>query len=283
VRSTNNLKMSSCIQTKRIHRDIQPCNIFLDKDRNVLLGDWGHSKTWTPFETTQENCGSLCYAAPEVCLADKQYVGPEIDLWSCGTVLYVMLSGQRPFWSKNTSDIYQNIQAGRYKKLPDNLSSEVSHLLSILLSTDPLKRATMLDVLNHPWMKNHPARAKRSDSSPFLVYPNPNSANANSYVLKRQPHPLLLARRAKGISSEQLDLCAFRDKRSLVAIDGARRTSLLEAFEEFQTNGDEEELSPPSDPALDMKLKTFIHCISRVKCDGKLELGHEAPLVKAEY
>jgi len=45
-------------------RDIQPSNLFLDKNHNILLGDWGQSKTWTPFETTRENCGSLCYAAP---------------------------------------------------------------------------------------------------------------------------------------------------------------------------------------------------------------------------
>ena len=46
------------------NRDIQPCNVFLDRSHNVLVGDWGHSKTWTPYETSQENCGSLCYAAP---------------------------------------------------------------------------------------------------------------------------------------------------------------------------------------------------------------------------
>jgi len=142
-----------------------------------------------------------------------------------------MLAGQRPFWSSNTSDIYQNIQAGRYKKLPENLSPEVSHLLSILLSTDPLKRATMLDVLNHPWMKTHPTRVKRSDSSPFLLSPHV-SPHASSTCLsgsvgrygsinnRKQPHPLLIARKAKGISCEQFDLSGFKvsPTSSLVAI-----------------------------------------------------------------
>jgi len=277
------------IHGKRIcHRDIQPCNIFLDKDRNVLLGDWGHSKTWTPFDTTQENCGSLCYAAPEVCLADKTYVGPEIDLWSCGTVLYVMLSGQRPFWSKNTSNIYQNIQAGKYKKLPDNLSPEVHHLLSILLSTDPLKRATMLDVLNHPWMKNHPARARRSESSPFLVCPGSYSPNP-----KRQPHPLLIARRAKGISCEQLDLGTLREKHSLLILTRAKQAMLANdsepngdfGDEEWKDEGKEDEteeelMSPPDDPAAETKLHSPFH--QWIACDGRLGATVQDPLVRAE-
>lgn len=129
-----------------------------------------------------------------------------------------MLAGQRPFWSSNTSDIYQNIQAGRYKKLPENLSPQVSHLLSILLSTDPLKRATMLDVLNHPWMKNYPVRAQRSDSSPFLFSPQ---ILRNSPTVKRQPHPLLLARKFKGVSCEQLDVSAIANINKRVASQSA--------------------------------------------------------------
>lgn len=286
------------------HRDIQPCNVFLDKHHNVLVGDWGHSKTWTPFDTTQENCGSLCYAAPEVFLADKHYVGPEIDLWSCGTVLYVMLSGQRPFWSNKTSDIYQNIQAGRYKKLPDYLSPEVSHLLSILLSTDPLKRATIVDVLNHPWMKNHPTRVKRSDSSPFLLSPkaaHSNPACGGKYgMLKRQPHPLLAARKAKGVSCEQLDLSAFssngpslaalRERMVLekhiasisVTMEPINAVAVHSTKKEGDNNSDLMSMqSPPSNPTAQGKM-----CLLQVPslmCDGGMLQLVDGALTPAEY
>ena len=76
----------------------------------------------------------------------------------------------------------------------------------------------MLDVLNHPWMKNYPVRAQRSDSSPFLFSPQ---ILRNSPTVKRQPHPLLLARKFKGVSCEQLDVSAIANINKRVASQSA--------------------------------------------------------------
>eukprot|EP01087_Luapelamoeba_hula_P014050 TRINITY_DN4056_c1_g2_i2.p1 TRINITY_DN4056_c1_g2~~TRINITY_DN4056_c1_g2_i2.p1 ORF type:complete len:649 (+),score=106.36 TRINITY_DN4056_c1_g2_i2:237-2183(+) len=189
------------------HRDIKPCNIFLDKSRNVLLGDWGHARTWNSYDKTSENCGSLCYAAPEVLVGDKNYVGPELDLWSCGTVLYVMLSGKRPFWTHNEADMHHNIRQGRYEELPSHISVQASSLLSMLLSPDPLKRATTMDVLNHPWMTDPPARHKRALSMPCLTLPKPQA-----------PHPALRARREMTTYRTTIELAKWREQKVIMHV-----------------------------------------------------------------
>jgi serine/threonine protein kinase len=105
-----------------MHRDIKPENILcvslltsllnvatvsdilivvaaassLDKDLNVVLGDFGLGGKWSSLSPTNATCGSLNYAAPEI-LGANYYIGPEVDLWSCGAVLYMMLTGSVPF------------------------------------------------------------------------------------------------------------------------------------------------------------------------------------------
>ncbi|GIQ92381.1 hypothetical protein KIPB_016122, partial [Kipferlia bialata] len=65
-------------------------------------------------------CGSPCYAAPEM-IAGRQYMGPGVDVWSCGVILFALLCGYLPFEEKTTPALYQKIMAGKYT-LPDHLS-----------------------------------------------------------------------------------------------------------------------------------------------------------------
>lgn len=148
-----------------MHRDIKPENIFLDKNLNVLLGDFGLGGKWSSLSPTNATCGSLNYAAPEI-LGANYYIGPEVDLWSCGAVLYMMLTGSVPFTAESTADVYENIRTASIQT-PSFLDKDVVELLRKLLTPHSLKRATMIDVLSHPWLQKPPHRV-RSRTAPSL-------------------------------------------------------------------------------------------------------------------
>ena len=86
-----------------VHRDIKPENIIITKGKHgeptVKLIDFGLSRLIGPSDTCTVPCGTLAYVAPEV-LKMKGY-HREVDIWSLGVVLYLMLRGRLPFNSKD--------------------------------------------------------------------------------------------------------------------------------------------------------------------------------------
>ena len=72
------------------------------------------SNTYKSNETLKTACGSPCYAAPEM-IAGKRYVGSVVDIWSCGVILFALISGYLPFEDSNTALLYKKIIAGDYQ------------------------------------------------------------------------------------------------------------------------------------------------------------------------
>ena len=72
------------------YSDLKPENLLLDKQKNIKIVDFGLSNTYKPGETLKTACGSPCYAAPEM-IAGKRYKGSNVDLWSCGVILFALV------------------------------------------------------------------------------------------------------------------------------------------------------------------------------------------------
>jgi len=126
-----------------VHRDLKHKNILMDQDNNVKLADFGLSQFTQEGMLRSTFCGTPAYACPEMLLA-KKYIGPEVDIWSLAVVLYTMLTAQFPF------ETVSELLIAQYNN-PPNVSQECCDLLKIMLEVDPTKRATLEQVLEHPW------------------------------------------------------------------------------------------------------------------------------------
>jgi 5'-AMP-activated protein kinase catalytic alpha subunit len=98
------------------------------------------------------SCGSPNYAAPELINA-KFYNGSSIDIWSCGVILYTLLTGTLPFDGEDTHKLYQKIVECKYI-LPNSLSDSAKDLIFRMLQKDPMNRITIPEIKQHEWFSN---------------------------------------------------------------------------------------------------------------------------------
>ncbi len=133
-----------------VHRDIKPENILLTKDyKKIKLVDFGLSNSYRHGSLLKTACGSPCFAAPEM-ISGKYYNGLYSDLWSCGVVLYYMLTGKLPFDDSNIKVLYRKIKNGDYV-IPNFLSDVTKDFIRKILTVNPEKRIKINDLKNHPF------------------------------------------------------------------------------------------------------------------------------------
>ncbi len=138
-----------CHQNLVCHRDLKLENILVNEKGLIKIADFGLSNFMKDGQFLKTSCGSLHYAAPEIVLG-LQYTGAEIDIWSCGVILYAMLTGTLPFQDDSTQVTVEMITKGNFK-IPDKLSAEAKDLISKMLKVKPLERISIAEIKRHPW------------------------------------------------------------------------------------------------------------------------------------
>ncbi|KAA8542373.1 hypothetical protein F0562_023491 [Nyssa sinensis] len=155
-----------CHENGVIHRDLKPENfLFANKKEHSPLKaiDFGLSVFFKPGERFSEIVGSPYYMAPEVL---KRNYGPEVDVWSAGVILYILLCGVPPFWAETEQGVALAILRGviDFKREPwPQISKSAKSLVRQMLESDPRKRLTAQQVLEHPWIQN----AKKAPNVPL--------------------------------------------------------------------------------------------------------------------
>ncbi|CAH9134961.1 unnamed protein product [Cuscuta epithymum] len=140
-----------------MHRDLKPENfLFANKKETAALKaiDFGLSIFFKPGERFNEIVGSPYYMAPEVL---KRNYGPEVDVWSAGVILYILLCGVPPFWAETEQGVAQAIirSVVDFRRDPwPMVSDNAKDLVKKMLNPDPAKRLTANEVLEHPWLQN---------------------------------------------------------------------------------------------------------------------------------
>ncbi|CAM8989636.1 unnamed protein product [Rhodiola kirilowii] len=139
-----------------MHRDLKPENFLLSStDENAMLKatDFGLSVFIEEGKVYRDVVGSAYYVAPEV--LQRSY-GKEIDVWSAGVILYILLSGVPPFWGDGETAIFNSILKGEldFESEPwPSVSYSAIDLVRKMLTQDPKKRLTAAQVLEHPWIR----------------------------------------------------------------------------------------------------------------------------------
>ncbi|KAG2283813.1 hypothetical protein Bca52824_055033 [Brassica carinata] len=142
-----------CHRNMVVHRDLKPENLLLDSRCNIKIADFGLSNVMRDGHFLKTSCGSPNYAAPEV-ISGKLYAGPEVDVWSCGVILYALLCGTLPFDDENIPNLFKKIKGGIYT-LPSHLSPDARDLIPRMLIVDPVKRITISEIRQHRWFQTH--------------------------------------------------------------------------------------------------------------------------------
>ncbi|GAA0162773.1 non-receptor serine/threonine protein kinase [Lithospermum erythrorhizon] len=145
-----------CHSMAVIHRDLKPENfLFLsaDEDSPLKATDFGLSVFFKPGDTFKDLVGSAYYLAAEVL---RRHYGSEVDIWSVGVILYILLSGFPPFFGEKEQEIFDSIKRGHLDFSSDpwpSISNSAKDLVKKMLREDPKERLSTAEVLTHPWIR----------------------------------------------------------------------------------------------------------------------------------
>jgi BR serine/threonine kinase len=144
------------------HRDLKPENILLDAHDMIKIADFGFAR-WMRHSRADTSCGSPHYAAPEI-VRGEQYDGRTSDIWSCGVILYTMLSGSLPFDDTSIRALLQKVRIGQYR-MPTGFPPDIRALIARMLEVDPAKRITIPEIKQ--------SDAFRRGMPPMYCFPTP--------------------------------------------------------------------------------------------------------------
>lgn len=166
-----------------VHRDLKPENLLLTRndkgvieDGNIKVADFGFAKTLPNADLEsglKTSCGTPGYVAPEI--LKGQVYGKEVDLWSLGVILYILLSGYPPFLEDDktgTKGLFAKIKSGVYSFTPKEYWKDVSedgkNLIRQLLKVDPKERLTIEQVLENKWVNMEDKEEESNDITKAL-------------------------------------------------------------------------------------------------------------------
>ncbi|KAJ9553881.1 hypothetical protein OSB04_017926 [Centaurea solstitialis] len=155
-----------------MHRDLKPENFLMvsqDEDSPLKATDFGLSVFIEEGKIYKEIVGSAYYVAPEVL---RRRYGKEIDVWSAGIILYILLSGVPPFWAENEKGIFEEILNGHLDlQSPPwpSISAGAKDLISRMLTKNPKNRITADKALEHPWLKEDGEASEQPMDSAVLI------------------------------------------------------------------------------------------------------------------
>ena len=145
-----------CHANNIVHRDLKPENLLLEKDSpDALLKiiDFGTSKIFDSGNKMTQKYGTAYYIAPEVL---RREYNEKCDIWSCGVILYILVSGKPPFYGRSDKEILERVQRGVYS-MDDNewvrISPQAKSLIRKMLEMNVSTRISAKAALEDEWIQ----------------------------------------------------------------------------------------------------------------------------------
>jgi calcium-dependent protein kinase len=145
-----------CHKQNIVHRDLKPENILLEANKDfdqIKIIDFGTSLVFDPTKHLEEKLGTPYYIAPEV--LNKRY-NQKCDIWSCGVITYIILSGSPPFNGSSDQDIMKKVKIGKFSFSDpcwSAMSDKAKDFITKLLTFDIERRPSAEEALQHPWIQ----------------------------------------------------------------------------------------------------------------------------------
>ena len=179
-----------------VHRDLKPENILIETNnlnnyKNMTKSEERIQtvKSYNEIEIKLIDFGTSNYCAGKLTykIGTPYYIAPEVlnksysnkcDLWSCGVILYILLSGTPPFYGEDDQEIMENVRKGKFSfdhREFDSISQEAKNLITNLLRYDPIKRITAEEAWNDIWIQKY----SKKRAAPIST----NINNATSYKI----------------------------------------------------------------------------------------------------
>jgi serine/threonine protein kinase len=143
-----------CHRFKICHRDLKPENILLATEnipdspsstsvqiKKVKIADFGMSALDSLNGLLRTSCGSPHYASPEI-VKGERYSGAGSDIWSCGVILYALLTSRLPFDDPNVNNVLRKVRDGKFS-IPEWVLPQGKDLIMRMLEVDMAKRITV--------------------------------------------------------------------------------------------------------------------------------------------
>lgn len=176
-----------CHKLGVVHRDLKLENILLGEDFQIKIADFGLANIFKSDQLLETFCGSPLYASPEI-VNGIPYVGPEVDSWSMGVLLYALVYGMMPFDGSDYKTLTRQISHGEYSrqtKYPD-----AADLISRMLVVESTSRANIDEIAIHRWLNQSlPSSPCTVAVSPVMVQQVLDD-NANHIQPHKQFYPL---------------------------------------------------------------------------------------------
>ena len=109
----------------------------------IKLADFGLAKKLRSPNSLTTQCGTPAYVAPEI--LEGQTYGTQVDIWSLGVIIYILLGGYPPFHEEERNDLYTQIRRGDYEFHKDYwelISDDAKNMIGRCLTVDPQHRYT---------------------------------------------------------------------------------------------------------------------------------------------